>query len=264
MSDTAHFCENCGTELTPVPDSGTTIAVPDLPPAEDEGATIALSGIAPTEEEEGATIALSGLAPSEEEEEGATIAIPGLAPAEEEEEGATIALPGLAPSEEEEGTTIAVPGLAPSEEEEGATVAVPGLAPSEEEEGATVAVPGLAPSEDERATVIAPEAGETKTEQPVTTTTIDGLKAGQILQERYRLERMLGKGGFGAAYLAQDVKLKRGCVVKQMLIPRRTPRREREIYRANFEREASLLAQLNHPGHPNIPEIYDYFSDAGG
>ena len=30
-----------------------------------------------------------------------------------------------------------------------------------------------------------------------------------------------------------------------------------------FEREASLLVQLNHPGHPNIPEIYDYFSDAG-
>jgi len=39
---------------------------------------------------------------------------------------------------------------------------------------------------------------------------------------------------------------------------------EIEIYRVNFEREASLLAQLNHPGHSNIPEIHDYFSDATG
>ena len=90
------------------------------------------------------------------------------------------------------------------------------------------------------------------------------LTTGRVLQERYRLDEVLGKGGFGAAYLAQDLKLKRVCVVKQMLTPEGTSLKDIELYRANFEREASLLVQLNHPGHPNIPEIYDYFSDAGG
>jgi serine/threonine protein kinase len=85
-----------------------------------------------------------------------------------------------------------------------------------------------------------------------------------ILQDRYRLRRILGKGGFGAAYLAQDLKLKRGCVVKQMLSPQGITHKELEINQVNFEREAALLVQLNHPGHPNIPEIFDYFSDDSG
>lgn len=89
------------------------------------------------------------------------------------------------------------------------------------------------------------------------------LKSGQILQHRYRLDQMLGKGGFGAAYLALDLKLKRRCVVKQMLTRGRSPR-EVAVDRVNFDREVNLLAELNTPGHPNIPEIYDYFSDDNG
>jgi len=94
--------------------------------------------------------------------------------------------------------------------------------------------------------------------------TMVGSQPGQLLQNRYRLEKLLGRGGFGAAWLAEDIKLKRTCVVKQMLIPSGTSARDADIYRSNFAREAGLLVQLNHPGHPNIPEIFDYFSDAGG
>ncbi len=89
------------------------------------------------------------------------------------------------------------------------------------------------------------------------------LKSGQILEQRYRLEKTLGRGGFGAVYLAEDMKLRRRCVVKQMLVQGQSPK-EIALYRANFRREANLLAELNDPGHPNIPEIYDYFSTESG
>ncbi len=86
----------------------------------------------------------------------------------------------------------------------------------------------------------------------------------KVLQNRYRLGTALGQGGFGAAYLAEDIKLHRACVVKQTTLPPNVPLADLELYRANFAREASLLVQLNQPGHPNIPEIYDYFSDESG
>ncbi len=86
---------------------------------------------------------------------------------------------------------------------------------------------------------------------------------GVLIHQRYQVLKTLGKGGFGAVYLAQDMKLGRLCVVKQMLPKQKSPQKmERD--RANFEREAKLLVQLNQPGHPNIPEIYDHFFEDKG
>lgn len=85
-------------------------------------------------------------------------------------------------------------------------------------------------------------------------------QTGQTLQDRYHLTEVFRKGGFGAVYLAEDTRLKRTCVVKQMLAPRGASAEDLARYRNNFEREANLLVKLNHPGHPNIPEIYDHFS----
>ena len=90
-----------------------------------------------------------------------------------------------------------------------------------------------------------------------------GSKTGFILQGRYELQQVLGQGGFGEVYLAEDLKLKRKCVVKRMLVSGRKGQ-ALEIHRANFRREADLLVELNEPGHPNIPEIYDYFFDEDG
>lgn len=127
---------------------------------------------------------------------------------------------------------------------------------------ATVASAELKPSE--KPTKVSPEPEETRTNQDLRVPTFSE-SGTQILNNRYRIEKTLGRGGFGAAYLATDMKLgQRGCVVKQMLIPKGTPAPQVQLYQANFEREANLLAQLNHPGHPNIPEIYDYFSTDSG
>lgn len=158
--------------------------------------------------------------------------------------------------------------------EDGATMFMPEDETVEADE-ATRFIPDEEAADDDGATrpmregELAAEAGAPKTitrtriSEPVAPPKSDDFKTGHMLQNRYRLDKALGKGGFGAAYLAEDVKLKRRCVVKQMLAKRRSAK-ELEIQRANFEREAKLLAELNDPGHPNIPEIYDYFSDSSG
>jgi predicted Ser/Thr protein kinase len=79
---------------------------------------------------------------------------------------------------------------------------------------------------------------------------------------RYRIERLLGRGGFGAAYLARDTELDRQCVVKQLLLDPRWGDGEREQALVSFGREARLLVALNAPGHPAIPEIYAYLADS--
>jgi len=79
---------------------------------------------------------------------------------------------------------------------------------------------------------------------------------------RYRIARSLGRGGMGAVYLADDTRLVRQCVVKEML-PDYTSPDDRHKAETDFEREARTLALLNQPGHPNIPEIFDYFIENG-
>ncbi len=76
---------------------------------------------------------------------------------------------------------------------------------------------------------------------------------------RYQVIGQLGQGGMGAVYLAKDMELfGRLCVVKQMR-PAFATQSERRKAEEDFKREAEVLAQLNHPGHPRIPEVYGYF-----
>jgi len=86
------------------------------------------------------------------------------------------------------------------------------------------------------------------------------LPQGYVLQERYRILGMLTVGGMGALYKAQDLrfpKVTRLCVVKEMLNTATDPQ-VRAMMERNFEREANILATLNHPG---IVRVYDYFSE---
>jgi len=93
---------------------------------------------------------------------------------------------------------------------------------------------------------------------------IGPLPVGTPLQGgRYQIIGQLGEGGMGAVYLAKDMELfGRLCVVKQRrhYCASQTERRKAED---DFKREAEVLAQLNHPGHPHIPEVYGYFVEGG-
>lgn len=72
-----------------------------------------------------------------------------------------------------------------------------------------------------------------------------------ILQSRYRVIRHLGKGGMGAVYEAVDLRLGHTVALKQTLTS------DEELWK-QFEREARLMARLN---HPVLPRVSDYFTE---
>jgi serine/threonine protein kinase len=67
---------------------------------------------------------------------------------------------------------------------------------------------------------------------------------------------LLGKGGMGEVYRARDTKLKRDVAIK--ILPDEFSRDADRVSR--FQREAELLASLN---HPNIAAIYDVQEASG-
>lgn len=80
------------------------------------------------------------------------------------------------------------------------------------------------------------------------------------LENRYRIDHSLGKGSFGHTYLASDNRTRKPVAVKR--VPRRTWQPDDTGPASRFfDRELSLLAELNTPGHPNIPEVLDTFTD---
>ncbi|MEV6361117.1 serine/threonine-protein kinase [Nocardia asteroides] len=72
----------------------------------------------------------------------------------------------------------------------------------------------------------------------------------------YTIEKVLGRGGIGTVYLARHPRLPRSIAIK-VLNPEQFS--DTEI-RARFEREADLVAGLE---HPNIVPVYDRGVDAG-
>jgi hypothetical protein len=67
---------------------------------------------------------------------------------------------------------------------------------------------------------------------------------------RYRVQKILGKGGFGLVYLAYDDQLKRAVAIK---VPHRD-RVERPEDAQAYLTEARTVANLD---HPNIVPVYD-------
>lgn len=102
------------------------------------------------------------------------------------------------------------------------------------------------------------------------------LKAGTSLQGgKYRIERVLGKGGFGITYLAYQKGLNRYVAVKEFFmsdycnreestcavsIPSVGSREVVEKYRSKFVKEAQTIAELD---NKHIVPIYDVFEENG-
>ena len=75
------------------------------------------------------------------------------------------------------------------------------------------------------------------------------LPAGTLLHNRYRIVSILGQGGMGAVYRANDEHLNIPVAVKENLFLT-------DEYTRQFQREARILASMRHPG---LPHVQDYF-----
>lgn len=87
------------------------------------------------------------------------------------------------------------------------------------------------------------------------------LKAGEVLRNRYKIRRIIGQGGMGSIYLADDLRLEgRQCAIKEVEHDRSLPTEMVRQARDQFMREATVLARLD---HPNLPKVSDFFSIGG-
>jgi formylglycine-generating enzyme required for sulfatase activity/tRNA A-37 threonylcarbamoyl transferase component Bud32 len=79
------------------------------------------------------------------------------------------------------------------------------------------------------------------------------LTTGQVLNNRYRIVKLLGQGGMGAVYKAWDLNMERPRALKENLDASLEAQRQ-------FKREAQILGDLS---HPNLPKVIDHFSLSG-
>lgn len=84
------------------------------------------------------------------------------------------------------------------------------------------------------------------------------LKSGDILRGRYKVQKIIGQGGSGSIYLADDLRLSgRLCALKEVEHDRSLSGELLKEARDQFLREATVLARLD---HPNLPKVSDFFS----
>ncbi len=82
-----------------------------------------------------------------------------------------------------------------------------------------------------------------------------------ILRQRYRLTNIVGQGGMGSVYRAEDLRLPgRICAVKVLPADPQATEAIREQTHRQFLEEASILARLD---HPVLPKVSDFFTEGG-
>lgn len=84
-----------------------------------------------------------------------------------------------------------------------------------------------------------------------------------LLNNRYQTIQVLGAGGFGETFLAEDTYMpsRRRCVIKQLKPIINDPQMYQLIQQL-FQREAANLESLGE-GSDQIPNLYAYFSENG-
>lgn len=82
---------------------------------------------------------------------------------------------------------------------------------------------------------------------------METVPSGTILNGRYRIERVLGSGGFGHVYLAIDLRMNQQYAIKEYFVTGSSGQ-------AQLQHEARVLSQLH---HPNLPAFHEAFNERG-
>jgi serine/threonine protein kinase len=84
------------------------------------------------------------------------------------------------------------------------------------------------------------------------------LPVAHLLDGRYRIKKVLGQGGMGRVYLANDTRLANRPVAAKEMVLGEGIQEQKAIQ--DFNREAKVLASLS---HPHIPQVIDFFAERG-
>ncbi len=76
---------------------------------------------------------------------------------------------------------------------------------------------------------------------------------GEVINQRYRIDSKLGKGGMGQVYCAYDLQDQRNVALKYLSVPKDKP--------SAVDRFKSEFAKLAQFPHPNISGVYDFGHD---
>jgi serine/threonine-protein kinase len=83
------------------------------------------------------------------------------------------------------------------------------------------------------------------------------LPIGSVVRDRYAIESLLGQGGFGAVYLAKDLRVKGNLyALKEVMEPNRKDWTRKD--RDRFIFEGDVLKRLDHRA---LPRVYRVFED---
>ncbi|MGB5037813.1 MAG: protein kinase, partial [Blastocatellia bacterium] len=80
---------------------------------------------------------------------------------------------------------------------------------------------------------------------------------GSVLDGKYKVERLLGRGGMGEVYAGTHLRLERAVAIKVL----HGDLNDNASFVARFAREARTAAKLE---HPNAVHVYDFGSLADG
>lgn len=84
------------------------------------------------------------------------------------------------------------------------------------------------------------------------------LNKNDLIRDRYKIKRIIGQGGMGCIYQAEDIRLKgRLCALKEVEHDLTLDKQLHKEAREQFKQEATILARLD---HPNLPKVSDFFS----
>ncbi len=83
-------------------------------------------------------------------------------------------------------------------------------------------------------------------------------RVGDVVGDRYRIDKVLGRGGYGSVYAAVHTGTRQNIAVKMLDFD---PREAGEVVLRRFYKEAQVTASLQ---HPNTVRVFDVGQDKGG